>query len=79
MTTLDKPVTRRTRGAYAVLYRQPRQIVTTLAPGDLLEFRESGRRQKWLLPIDAAFRQAVSNAARAAAAERRARRKAGAR
>jgi len=59
MTTLTRPVTRRTRGAYSVLYPRPRQIIVTLANGDLLEFREAGRRAKWMLPIEAAFRQAV--------------------
>lgn len=73
MTTLARPVTRRTRGAYAVLYRQPRPIVVTLAEGDLLEFRESGRRTKWTLPIDTAFRQAVRVKAIADASDRRAR------
>lgn len=75
MTTLAKPVTRRTRGAYAVLYLKPRAIVVSLAEGDLLEFREAGRRQKWTLPIDAAFRYAVRLKAFADATERRQRRK----
>jgi hypothetical protein len=59
-----------------VLYAKPRQIVVTLAEGDLLTFREAGRRQSWTLPIDTAFRQAVRNQALATAAERRAKRKA---
>lgn len=79
MTPMQKPVHRVTRGAYRVLYSQPRQIVVTLAPGDLIEFREHGRRQRWALPVDSAFRQAVRNAALAVAREKRARRKAGAR
>jgi hypothetical protein len=73
--TISKPVTRRTRGAYAVLYHQPRAIVVTLAAGDLLEFREAGRRSKWTLPIDAGFRYAVRTKALAESAERRAHRK----
>jgi len=77
MTDLHKPVTRRTRGAYRVLYSQPRAIVVTLAPGDLLVFRESGRRQTWVLPIDMTFKQAVRVKALADAAEKRQRRKKG--
>ena len=75
MTTLTKPVTRRTRGAYAVLYPRPRQIIVTLAQGDLLEFREAGRRARFPLPIDAAFRQAVRVKAVAEMADRIARKK----
>ncbi len=75
MITISKPVTRRTRGAYAVLYRQPRPIVVSLAVGDLLEFREAGRRTKWTLPIDAGFRYAVRVKALSDSEERRAQRK----
>jgi hypothetical protein len=71
MTIIARPVTRRTRGAYAVLYHQPRPIVVTLAEGDLLEFRETGRRTKWTLPIETAFRQAVRVHAIANAAQGR--------
>ncbi len=49
MTTFDKPVQRVTRGAFNVLYTgasEARQIVVRLAPGDVLEFRELGRRQR---------------------------------
>jgi hypothetical protein len=45
-----------------VLYvgeRKARQIVVELQPGDVLEFRESGRRDRWQLAIDSAFRYAV--------------------
>ena len=52
-------VTRKTRGSYRVLYSEPRPIVVRLAPGDLLEFREHGRRQTWSLPVDLAFKLAV--------------------
>lgn len=47
MTELNKPVRRRTRRRYSVLYvgdRKARQIVVELQPGDMLEFRELGRR-----------------------------------
>ena len=71
MTSLDKPVTRRTRGAYPVLFRQPRQVVVSLAPGDLLVFREAGRRASWSIPIDSAFKYAVRVKAFADAAEKR--------
>lgn len=71
MTELAKPLSRRTRGAYCVLYRHARPIIVTLAVGDLLEFRESGRRQRGQLPVDVAFRHAVHLAARAAKANKR--------
>lgn len=59
MTGLHKPVSRRTARKYAVLYREQRPIVVTLLPGDVLEFRESGRRDRWHLAVDSAFRYAV--------------------
>lgn len=74
MTELHKPIRRRTRRSYNVLYcsgNKARAIVVTLAPGDLLEFRESGRRTSWQLPIDSAFRYAVRLRALSEAAETR--------
>lgn len=60
MIEIKRPVSRRTRSAYNVLYQhKPRQIVVTLCTGDLLEFREAGCRQRWQIPIDAAFRVAL--------------------
>lgn len=59
MTRFGKPVVRVTRGAFPVLYRQPRCIVVAFAPGDLIQFREYGRRQTWALPVDVAFHHAV--------------------
>lgn len=60
MTSLTKAVRRKTRRAYAVLYvNDPRPIVVSLEPGDVITFREAGRRQAWSLPIDRMFRQAV--------------------
>lgn len=59
MTTFRTPVRRRTNGEYAVLYRKARPIVVRLAPGDVIEFRELGRRQRWALNADIAFRYAV--------------------
>ena len=59
MTELTKPVSRRTQRSYRVLYNEPREIVVTLLPGDYLAFRESGRREKFILPIDQVFRSAV--------------------
>lgn len=59
MTELKRKVTRRTRGAYPVLYRHPEPIVVSLDVGDLLTFRAARRRGVWTLPIDAAFRYAV--------------------
>lgn len=62
MTTTDKKVTRVTTKSYCVLYvskRKARPIVCTILPNDVLEFREHGRRDRFLLPIEAAFRYAV--------------------
>jgi hypothetical protein len=60
MTPLVKAVRRVTRRTYTVLYvHEARPIVVSLEPGDLITFRESGRRQTWTLPIDRMFRQAV--------------------
>ncbi len=60
MTTLDRPVYRLTRAAFPVLHhRHLRQIVCGLEPGDVLTFREKGRRHRWSLSIDGAFRIAV--------------------
>lgn len=78
MVEFDKAVKRRTRGAYSVLYRKTEKIVVRLAPGDLIEFRASGRRSRWTLPVDTAFKYAVRLAAFAAAAEKRRKRKGGA-
>lgn len=66
-------VRRRTRGSYCVLYTKPRQIVVSLDRGDLITFRESGRRQAWSLNADTAFKYAVRLAAFAAAAQKRSR------
>ena len=78
MTSLTKPVRRRTRHLYAVLYAgEARSIVVSLEPGDVVTFREAGRRQTWSLPIDRMFRQAVREAAVAQRRERKARRLAG--
>jgi hypothetical protein len=75
MTALSKPVHRATRGAYRTAYAKPRRVVASFLPGDLLSFRELGRRTRWQLPIDVAFRYAIQLAARTAAAEKRAQRK----
>jgi hypothetical protein len=48
MTRLERPVRRIARRTYAVLYsRAPRAIVVSLEPGDVISFREVGRRQSW--------------------------------
>lgn len=75
MTLLEKPVRRKTRGAYSVLYSRPRQIVVSLMPGDFLEFREAGRRAKFVLTIDGAFRMATRKHALELAAEKKRQRK----
>lgn len=62
MTDLRNPISRRTASRYPVLYAssaKARQIVVSLVPGDVIEFREHGRRGRFTLPIDAAFRYAV--------------------
>lgn len=56
---IKKPVSRRTRQAYSTLYVKARPVVVTILPGDVLEFREHGRRQRWVLAIDTAFKYAV--------------------
>ena len=64
MTSLNRPVRRRTRRSYAVLYAsQPRAIVVSLEPGDIITFRETGRRQTWSVAIDRIFHRAVREAA----------------
>ncbi len=66
MTPLNKPVRRKTRWSYSVLYaHDSRPIVVSLEPGDVVTFREAGRRQVWSLPIDRLFRQAVREAVQA--------------
>ena len=79
MTDILKPVKRRTQGTYNVLYcsaRKARRIVVTILPGDVLEFREHGRRMRWHLAIDSAFKYAVRCKANAEVAEKHRRRKA---
>lgn len=71
MTTLEKPVHRKTRGAYSTLYTRPRQIVVSLLPGDFLSFREAGARTKFTAPIDGIFKHVIRLKALADAAEKR--------
>jgi hypothetical protein len=67
MTTLTRPLQRSTTGRYAVLYVGDRRpIIVSLLPGDVIAFREFRRRQVFSLPIDYAFKCAVTSAARAA-------------
>jgi hypothetical protein len=75
MTSLTKPVRRITRHPYTVLYTsEARSIVVSLEPGDVITFREAGRRQTWSLPIDRMFRQAVREATQAQRRKRKERR-----
>lgn len=60
-----------TREKYAVLYPKARKIIVTLEAGDVLAFREHGRRHRWLLAVDTAFRYAVRCQANAEAAMKR--------
>ena len=67
MTELTK-----TRRAYVVLYAAAaRPIVVSLEPGDVIGFREAGRRQVWTLPIDRMFRLAVRESPRPARSGRK--------
>lgn len=59
MTSLNRPVRRRTREAYSVLRPKAERIVVTLFPGDVILFRKERGRQVWQLSIAAAFRSAV--------------------
>lgn len=66
MTELNKAVSRVTRGAFQILRQGDyRPIVVTLGVGDVLEFREKGRRGVWSISIDAAFRYAIQAKVRA--------------
>lgn len=69
-------VQRVTGREFSVLYTKPRKIVVRLVPGDVIEFREHGRRGRWLLAADTAFKYAVRLAAFAEAVENRRKRKA---
>ena len=72
MTSLTKAVHRKTRFPYAVLYAgKTRHIIVSLMPGDVITFREAGRRQVWSVPIDQVFRQAVRETARVSRQEKR--------
>ena len=74
MTSLIKPVRRKTRRTYAVLYvNDARPIVVSLEPGDVITFREAGRRHVWSMPIERAFRQAVRESAQVVRREKRTR------
>lgn len=78
MTSTDRAVRRKTRERYNVLYcnsRKAREIVVAILPGDVLEFREHGRRCRWYLAIETAFRYAVRIKAFAEAAEKAKKRK----
>jgi len=72
VTELTKAVRRKTRRPYGVLYAgEPRPIIVSLEPGDVVCFREAGRRQVWTLPIDRMFRQAVRESTRLARTSRK--------
>lgn len=78
MNIITKPVKRKTNGTYNVLYCSPRHarpIVVAILPGDVLEFREHGRRMRWYLAIDSAFKYAVRCKAMADLAAKRKKRK----
>lgn len=59
MLTLHKAIHRKTAGVYKTLYASPRPIVVSLMPGDVIEFREAGRRGRFPLEISRAFLYAI--------------------
>ena len=63
MTATNKPVKRVTELSYMVLFpncrKKARRVVVRVGKGDLLSFREHGRRTWYDLPIDQAFGLAV--------------------
>lgn len=67
MTATDRPVQRVTVRTYDVLFphnqRKARRIVVRVDTGDILRFREHGRRQWFDLSIDQAMRLAVKGTA----------------
>lgn len=66
MLILKRSIHRSTKNSYNVLYHsgsKSRQIVVGMLPGDVLEFREKGRRGRYTIPIDVVFRQAVKRKA----------------
>jgi hypothetical protein len=67
MTTTNKPVQRCTELSYSVLFpgrmRKSRAIVVRIEKGDLLRFREKGRRQWYDMPIERAASIAVQASA----------------
>jgi hypothetical protein len=72
---ITKPVRRITKGSYSVLYVSARPIVVGIEPGDIIAFREKGRRAVFTVPIDVIFRQAVRAHAARVSAEKRAKKK----
>ena len=67
MTATDRPVQRATVRKYDVLFprnaKKARRSVVRIDTGDILRFREHGRRQWYDLPIDQAMRLAVKGSA----------------
>lgn len=63
MTTTRSKVTRKTVDEYATLYSKARPILVTIAPGDVLEFKELGLRTRYRMSVQTAFRYAIQLAA----------------
>lgn len=74
MTDLRKAVHRRTIEAAGIVRRR---LVVALLPGDVIGFREEGRRKWYTAPIPRVFIQVARWNAEADAAEKRQARKAG--
>jgi hypothetical protein len=67
MTPTAKPVRRVTVDEYGVLFpfdrKKRRRVVVQVGPGDVVRFRELGRRQWFDLHVEHAFGLAVKGAA----------------
>lgn len=67
MTATDKPVQRVTVKEFMVLFpnnrKKARRVVVRVDSGDILRFREQGRRQWYDLPIETAMSIAVKSSA----------------
>jgi hypothetical protein len=51
MTSTEKSVRRVTTGEYRTVFSKTRRVVVKIGPGDILEFRELGRRTRLVLDI----------------------------
>lgn len=75
MTPLSREVSRVCPATYVRFRGRLRKLVVTLLPGDVLELRPAGCRQRYLIPLGHCYSIAVKMAAAALVAERKAKRK----